>query len=124
MEQRKIVKQGKGTLAELDGATSKGVGTSKKSSKKSKENAATADATEPKLQANFLPWLGIPFFGSNSWDLHRKWKSDFVSDSGNSGWILFLKSQCLENQKIGILICEIQNSGNLFGEELITSHCC
>ncbi len=36
--------------------------------------------------------------------------------------IYFLKFRCLERQKIGILICEIQNSGKLFAQELTTSH--
>jgi hypothetical protein len=34
-------------------------------------------------------WLGIPIFGSNSWYPHWKRNSNFVSDSGNSGWIFF-----------------------------------
>jgi hypothetical protein len=54
VERCKMAKQAKAALVELDGATSEGVGTSKKSSKKAKEAAAMADATEPKLQANFL----------------------------------------------------------------------
>jgi hypothetical protein len=52
-----MAKQTKAALTELDGATSKGAGTSRKSSKKVKEAVATADATEPNLQANFL--LGL-----------------------------------------------------------------
>ncbi len=51
MEQFKLVKQAKATLAELDGTTSKGAGTSKKPSKKHKEAAATDDAPESVLQA-------------------------------------------------------------------------
>jgi hypothetical protein len=42
-------KTGKSHLAELDQATNEGAGTSKKSSKKAKEAAATADASEPNL---------------------------------------------------------------------------
>jgi hypothetical protein len=38
------VKQAKATLAELDGTTSEGAGTSKKSPKKHKEAVAMADA--------------------------------------------------------------------------------
>jgi hypothetical protein len=47
------VKQAKAALAELDGSTSEGAGTFRKSSKKSKEDAATADTSESNLQANF-----------------------------------------------------------------------
>jgi hypothetical protein len=36
-----------------------------------------------------LTWLGIPIFGSNFWDPHRKQNSDFVFDSKDSGWIFF-----------------------------------
>jgi hypothetical protein len=54
MKQRKAAKQAKATLAELGGATSKGAGFSKKSLRKTKEAAATADAPDPKLQENFL----------------------------------------------------------------------
>jgi hypothetical protein len=54
VEQCKMAKQAKAALAELNGATSECAGTSKKSSKKAKEAMATANATEPKLQANFL----------------------------------------------------------------------
>jgi hypothetical protein len=53
MEQRKLVKQAKATLAELDRTSSKGAGTSKKSSKKHKEAAAMADAPESDLQAMY-----------------------------------------------------------------------
>ncbi len=35
------------------------------------------------------PWLGIPIFGSNFWDPHRKRNSDFVFDSEDSVWIFF-----------------------------------
>jgi hypothetical protein len=51
MEQCNLVKNAKAALAELDGTTSKGAGTSKKSSKKAKEAAAMADASETNLQA-------------------------------------------------------------------------
>jgi hypothetical protein len=37
--------------------------------------------------------------------------------------ILFLKFRCLESLKFGISICEIWTSGNLFAQELTTSHC-
>jgi hypothetical protein len=50
VEQHNLAKQAN-ALAELDGATSKGAGTSKKSSKKAKEAVATADASEPNLHA-------------------------------------------------------------------------
>jgi hypothetical protein len=52
-----LVKQAKAALAELDGTTSDGAGTSEKSSKKSskkhKEVAATADAPKSDLQAMY-----------------------------------------------------------------------
>ncbi len=51
IEQSNLAKQAKAALAELDEATSKDAGTSKKSSKKPKEGAATADAPDPKLHA-------------------------------------------------------------------------
>ncbi len=35
--------------------------------------------------------LGIPIFGSNFWDPHCKRNSDFIFDSKDSGWNLFLK---------------------------------
>ncbi len=54
MEQREAAKQAKAALAELDKATSKGAGNSKKSSKKAKEAVAMADASDPNLQENFL----------------------------------------------------------------------
>jgi hypothetical protein len=54
MEQHNLAKQVKATLVELDGYTSEGAGTSRKSSKRNKEGMATADASEPNLQANFL----------------------------------------------------------------------
>ncbi len=53
VEQHKMAKQAKASLAELDGATSDGAGTSRKSFKKAKEAVAMADTTEPDLQANF-----------------------------------------------------------------------
>jgi hypothetical protein len=48
--------------------------------------------------------LGIPIFGSDFWDPHRKQNSGFVFDSEDSGRIFFLKFRCLESQKIGIPI--------------------
>jgi hypothetical protein len=48
--------------------------------------------------------LGIPIFGSNFWDPHRKRNFDPVYDSKDSGRNFFLKFQCLESQKIGIPI--------------------
>ncbi len=47
MEQHKLVKHAKATLAKLDGITSKGTGFSKKPSKKHKEAAATAVQPDP-----------------------------------------------------------------------------
>ncbi len=37
----------------------------------------------------FLPWLGIPIFGSNFWDHHCKRNSDSVFNSEDSSWIFF-----------------------------------
>ena len=71
-----------------------------------------------------LSWLGIPIFGSDFWDPHRKQNSDSVFDSEDSGRIFFLKFQCLESQKIGIPIYNIRNFGNLFAQELTTSYRC
>jgi hypothetical protein len=53
MEQHNLVKQVKATLAALDGTTSKGAGSSRKSSKKHKEATAMADAPESGLQAMY-----------------------------------------------------------------------
>jgi hypothetical protein len=47
------VKQAKATLAKLDRTTSKGAGTSKKSSKKLKEATALADTPESNLWAMY-----------------------------------------------------------------------
>jgi hypothetical protein len=51
VEQCNLAKQVKAALAELDKATSEGERTSKKSSKKHKEGAATADTPDPNLRA-------------------------------------------------------------------------
>jgi hypothetical protein len=48
------VKQAKATLAKLDGTTRKGIGSSKKPSKKHKEAAATASQPNPNLQDKYL----------------------------------------------------------------------
>jgi hypothetical protein len=53
VEQLKLVKQAKATLAKLDGTTSKGTGSSKKPFKKHKEAAATASQPDPNLQAEY-----------------------------------------------------------------------
>jgi hypothetical protein len=53
VEQCKLVKHTKATLAELDGTTSKGTGSSEKPSKKHKEAAATASHPDPNLQAEY-----------------------------------------------------------------------
>jgi hypothetical protein len=34
-------------------------------------------------------WLGIPIFGSDFWDPHRKRNYNSVFDSKDSGWIFF-----------------------------------
>jgi hypothetical protein len=52
--QCKLVKQAKDTPAELDGTTSEGTGSSKKSSKKLKEAAATASQSDPGLWAEYV----------------------------------------------------------------------
>jgi hypothetical protein len=49
VEQLKLVKQAKAVLAKLDGTTSKGAGSSRKSSKKPKEAAAAASQPDPDL---------------------------------------------------------------------------
>jgi hypothetical protein len=54
MEQRKLIKQAKATPAELDGAISKRTGSSRKSSKKLKEAAATASQPDPDPQAEYV----------------------------------------------------------------------
>ncbi len=54
MAQRNLVKQAKAALGELDGTTSKGTGSSWKSSKKPKETATTASQLDPDLRAEYL----------------------------------------------------------------------
>jgi hypothetical protein len=49
VEQQELVKQAKAALADLDGTTSEGAGTSKKPSKMYKEAAVSADTPEPNL---------------------------------------------------------------------------
>jgi hypothetical protein len=53
VEQRKLVKHAKATLAKLDGTTSQGTGLSKKPSKKHKEATATASQPDPNLRAKY-----------------------------------------------------------------------
>ena len=62
--------------------------------------------TDEQTQADsrFDSRMGIPIFGSNFWDPHRKQNSDSVFDSEDSGWKIFFEFQCLESQKIGIPI--------------------
>ncbi len=52
-EQRKLVKHAKAALAKFDGTTSKGIGSSKKPSKKHKEVAVTTSPLDPNLQAEY-----------------------------------------------------------------------
>jgi hypothetical protein len=54
VEQCKLVKQANAALAKLDGTTSKGTGSSRKSIKKPKEAAATANQPDPDLQAEYV----------------------------------------------------------------------
>ncbi len=54
VEQRKLVKQAKATLAKLDGTTSKWTGSSKKPSKKHKEAVAIVSQPYPDLQADYV----------------------------------------------------------------------
>jgi hypothetical protein len=61
---------------------------------------------------HLLSRLGIPIFGSDFWAPHRRWNSDSVYDSEDSGQIFFLKFRFLESQKIRIPICNFWNSGN------------
>ncbi len=53
VEQRKLEKQVKAALAEFDGTSSDGTGSSRKFSKKHKETAAAASEPDPTLQAFF-----------------------------------------------------------------------
>jgi hypothetical protein len=53
LEQRKLVKQAKACLAELDRNTSKVTRSSKKSTKKPKETAAAASSADPALRAEY-----------------------------------------------------------------------
>ncbi len=76
------------------------------------------------ISAKEATWLGIPIFGSDFWDPHRKRNSNSIFDSWDSGRIFFLKFRCLKSQKIGIPICKILNFGNLFAQELTTSYHC
>ncbi len=63
-------------------------------------------------------------FGSDFCEPHRKRNSDSVFDSEDSGGDFFLKFRCLESQKIGITICKIWNSGNLFAQKLSMYYRC
>ena len=54
VEHHNLVKQAKSALAKLDGTTSDGTGSSRKSSKKPKDTAATAIQPDPTLQAEYL----------------------------------------------------------------------
>ncbi len=54
LEQHNLVKQAKAHLAELDGTTSEGTGSSKQSTKKPKETAAAASQADPALQADYM----------------------------------------------------------------------
>jgi hypothetical protein len=49
-------------------------------------------------------WLGIPIFGSDIWDPHRKRNSGSVSDSEDSGRKIFNQIPLLKNREIGISI--------------------
>jgi hypothetical protein len=55
------------------------------------------------------PWLGIPIFGYDLWDSHRKWNFDSVSDSGDSSQNFYLNSavEKLTNQNY---VSKIRNS--------------
>ncbi len=44
-------------------------------------------------------WLGIPIFGSDFWDPHRKWNSDSVFDSEDSSRKIFLEFCCWKIEK-------------------------
>jgi hypothetical protein len=54
VEQSNLLKQVKAALAKDDGTTSNGNGSSRKSSKKHNETAATASEPDPTLQAEYL----------------------------------------------------------------------
>jgi hypothetical protein len=53
----------------------------------------------PSKAAGCLAWLGIPIFGSNFWDPHRKRNSDSVFDSKDSGQKIFREFHCWKNEK-------------------------
>jgi hypothetical protein len=46
------------------------------------------------MMLDLVTWLGIPIFGSDFWDPHRKRNFNFVFDSKDSGWIFFFKFCC------------------------------
>jgi hypothetical protein len=54
LEQHNLVKQAKAHLAKIDGTTSEGTGSSKKSTKKPKETAAAASQADSALQADYM----------------------------------------------------------------------
>jgi hypothetical protein len=54
VEQCKLVKQSKAALVKLDGTTSNGTGSTRKSSKKHRETAATGSEPDPDLQAEYV----------------------------------------------------------------------
>ncbi len=54
--------------------------------------------------SNFGARLGIPIFGSDFWDPHRKQNSGSVSDSEDSGRRNFNQIPLLKNREIGIPI--------------------
>ncbi len=56
-----------------------------------------------------MAWLGIPIFGYDFWDPHRKQNSDSVFDSKDSGQIFFLNS-IVEKLRNWNFDSEIQNS--------------
>jgi hypothetical protein len=56
-----------------------------------------------------LARLGIPIFGSDFWDPHRKQNSDSVFESEDSGWIFFSNS-AVEKSRNQNTDSKIQNS--------------
>ncbi len=109
---------------EVDTANEAGKAIAANEVHKADKNVKADEVDETNEAAKASSRLGIPIFGSHFWDPHWKRNSDSVFDCGDSGWIFFLEFRCLESQRIRIPICEIWNSGNLFAQELTTSHHC
>ncbi len=60
----------------------------------SKQGPESGIAPEIQNDQESEAWLGIPIFGSDFWDPHRKQNSESVFDSGYSSQIFFLEFRC------------------------------